>query len=305
MILAGSIEELHLNQACLTIGSFDGVHIGHQKLIAALKASANQYPGAQVVVLTFFPHPAVVLKGIDSPFYLSTPEEKADQFNRLGVDALISIPFSAEIAGMSAGDFMQLLNKHMALKELVVGCGFTLGKNRSGNVEVLTEIGKASGFIVCCISPESTGDEIISSSMIRKMLEEGDVQAASRCLGRFYSLTGRVVEGDGRGRTIGFPTANLDVWPQKLLPASGVYRCLTLLDGQTYLSVANVGYRPTFTDNTKQVFVEIHVLDFKENLYGKKLQVQFTHRLRGEIKYASFENLVDQIHRDIQAAREI
>ncbi len=302
MIQAGSIEELSLKKACITIGSFDGVHIGHQRLITVLKETAIQSP---VVVLTFYPHPAVVLKRIATPFYLSTPQEKSAQLAQLGVDVLVSIPFSHELANMPAEIFVHLLEKNLGLKKLVVGCGFALGKDRTGSVDVLSNMGKSSGFEVICIDPETSGNEVISSSMIRKQLEDGDVQSAANFLGRYYSVQGNVVKGDGRGRTIGFPTANLDVWPQKLLPSSGVYRCLTSVNNKTYLSVANIGYRPTFTENTKQVFVEIHLLDFSGDLYYKELQVQFTHRLRGEVKYPSFEELVHQIHSDIQAAREL
>jgi len=304
MIEASSIEELSLEKACVTIGSFDGVHRGHQKLIENLKISAQEH-NALSAVLTFFPHPAVVLKGVDTPFYLSSPYEKSKLLKELGVDVLISIPFSRSLANKTPEEFMQSLSIHTGLKELVVGCGFTLGKNRSGDVSVLSSIGRKLGYKVNCISTEKVGDETISSSSIRKMLEIGDVSSAAHSLGRYYEVEGIVIRGDGRGRTIGFPTANLDTFPQKILPAIGVYRCLTNVDGQVYLSVGNVGYRPTFTDNTKLVFVEIHLLDFKGDLYGKNLQVQFTHRLRGEVKFPSFEGLVHQIHSDIKAARDV
>ena len=304
MIIAGSIEELDLSGSCVTIGSFDGVHLGHQKLITDLKTTAARY-GIPAVVLTFYPHPAVILKHIESPFYLTSPEEKAEIMASLGVDALVTLPFSQELADMTAGEFMDRLKKHAGLRELVVGCGFTLGKNRTGTVETLTKMGKSSGYTVKCVSLESHADEIISSSQIRKMLEAGEVEQAAKALGRQYSVKGTVVNGDGRGRKIGFPTANLESWPQKILPAVGVYRCITELDGKEILSVGNVGYRPTFTDNTKKVFVEIHLLDFKADLYGRELQVKFTHRLRGEVKFSSFEELVHQIHCDIETARDL
>jgi riboflavin kinase/FMN adenylyltransferase len=304
MIQASSIEELHLKKACVTIGSFDGVHTGHRKLVAALVDSARRQ-NIPAVVITFFPHPAVVFKRIETPFYLSTPEEKAEQLSSLGVDVLISIPFSLDIASMPALDFIRLLKKHLGLTELVVGEGFALGKGRVGTVEVLSGYGRSEGYSVTCISPQLSGEEVVSSSMIRAMLQTGDVQAAATALGRDYGVVGTVEKGDGRGRTIGFPTANLGIWPQKLLPSSGVYRCISELDGKTYLSVANVGFRPTFTENINRVFVEVHLLDFQEDIYGRQLKVQFTHRLRGETKYPSFEELVQQINRDIQTAREL
>jgi len=304
MIIAGSIEELQLSGSCVSIGSFDGVHIGHQKLIADLKLSAEKHH-VPAVVLTFFPHPAVFLKQIETPYYLTTPDEKSGILSDHGVDVLISLPFTRELAEMTAVEFMELLRKHTGIKELVVGPGFTLGKNRSGTIETLTDVGRSLGFTVKSISPETQSEEIVSSSQIRKMLDLGDVQGAALALGRPYSVLGTVVNGDGRGRKIGFPTANLDSWPQKKLPAIGVYRCLTFLDGKEYLCVGNVGYRPTFTDNTKKVFVEIHLLDYKGDLYGRELQVKFTHRLRGEVKFSSFEELVTQIHCDIETAREL
>ncbi len=304
MIIADSIEELNLSGSCVTIGSFDGVHLGHQKLITDLKTAAGKY-NLPAVVLTFFPHPAVVLKNIESPFYLTSPDEKAEIMASLGVDALVTLPFSQQLANLTADEFMERLKKHAGLRELVVGCGFTLGKNRSGTVDTLAEMGKSSGYSVNCVTLELHDDEIISSSQIRKMIEAGEVEQAAKALGRQYTVKGVVVNGDGRGRKIGFPTANLNSWPQKMLPAVGVYRCITELDGKEVLSVGNVGYRPTFTENTKKVFVEIHLLDYKGDLYGRELQVKFTHRLRGEVKFSSFEELVHQIHCDIETAREL
>jgi riboflavin kinase / FMN adenylyltransferase len=303
-IHAGSIEELSLDKACIAIGSFDGVHIGHKKLINRLIQSARA-TNSQVVVLSFFPHPAVVLKNIISPYYLSTPEEKADLLEALGVDLLITIPFTKELAALPAEEFMQLLKKHIGVQELVVGKGFALGKGRLGTVEVLSKIGEKLGFTVLEIDPENYGEIVISSSKIRQIIEEGDVQSASVFLGRQYSIQGVVINGDGRGRTIGIPTANLDVWPEKLLPSPGVYRCFSIVDGISHLSVANIGYRPTFSNDLKRLSVEAHILDFDRNLYGKEIQLQFSHRMRGEIKFPSFEELIQQIHKDILTAREL
>jgi riboflavin kinase/FMN adenylyltransferase len=304
MIQVGSIEELSLNKACITIGSFDGVHVGHQKLIKLLKDSAKGV-NSPAVVLTFFPHPAVVVKNINIPYYLSTPNEKAVQLEALGVDVLITMPFSLDLAALSASDFMLLLVRHIGVRKLVVGQGFALGKGRLGTTEVLSSIGNVIGFDVQTIKPENNGDSAISSSRIRQLIESGNVQKASEFIGRFYSVEGIVEKGDARGRSIGFPTANLVIWPNKLLPASGVYRCYTFIEGVPLLSVANIGYRPTFTNDTQRVFVEVHIINFDGDLYGKELQVQFTHRLRGEIKFPSFEELVKQIHNDIDIAREL
>lgn len=304
MIQASSIEELNLKKACLSIGSFDGVHRGHQSLISVLKQTAleNNCPA---VVLTFHPHPVVVLKRITTPFYISTPEQKADIFSQLGVDYLITLPFNRSISLLSADEFISQLVRHLGLYKLVVGCGFVLGKDRAGTIDVLSNIGKSAGYSVHCIDEISGDREIISSSLIRRQIEDGDLASVTTSLGRFFSIEGKVIRGDGRGRKIGFPTANLDIWPQQLLPAPGVYRCLATVNGKTYLSVGNLGFRPTFTENTRQVFTEIHLLNFTGDIYGEEVKVQFTHRLRGETKYASFQDLVIQINRDILAAWEL
>jgi riboflavin kinase/FMN adenylyltransferase len=242
MINAGSIEELNLSGSCITIGSFDGVHLGHQKIITDLKTTSIKH-NLPAVVLTFFPNPAVFLKNIESPYYLTSPDEKSEILARLGIDVLVTLPFSQKLADMSASEFMERLTKHARLRELVVGCGFTMGKNRSGTVESLAEMGKSLGYSVKCISLESHDDVTISSSQIRKLIESGEVELAAKALGREYSVKGFVVKGDGRGRKIGFPTANLNSWPEKMLPAVGVYRCITELDGKEILSVGNVGFR--------------------------------------------------------------
>jgi len=304
MIRAGSIAELSLDKACVTIGSFDGVHAGHKKLIEKLKDSARAI-NAPTVVLTFFPHPAIVIKHINTPYYLSSPEEKTMQLENLGVDVLITMSFTTELAMLSASDFMNLLVRHLGVRKLIIGPGFALGKNRLGTIEVLSSIGKYLGFEVLEIRPENIGDTIISSSKVRQLIEVGDVQTASEFLGYYYGVQGLVEKGDARGHTIGIPTANLNIWPQKLLPAPGVYRCFTILDGKPLLSVTNIGFRPTFSNNSSRVYVEVHILDFDGNLYGKELQVQFTHRLRGEIKFPSFGELIHQIQSDIHTAREL
>ncbi len=304
MIQASSIEELNLDKACLTIGSFDGVHIGHQSLISTLVTTAHKN-NCPAVVLTFHPHPVVVLKRITTPYYISSPAQKAQFLSNMGVDILITLPFTHAVSQITAENFTSLLVKHLGLHTLVVGCGFVLGKNRGGTVDVLANLGRSSGFSVNCLEPVLSNEEVVSSSLIRLQLETGDVQAASKGLGRFFCVQGKVIRGDGRGHKIGFPTANLDVWSQQLLPSPGVYRCLTTVNGRTFLSVGNLGYRPTFTDNTHHLFTEIHLLDFSSDIYGEEVQVQFTHRLRGEIKYSSFEDLITQIHRDIITARNL
>lgn len=304
MINVASFAELSLAKTCVTIGSFDGIHLGHQKLITNLVSKAHEQD-IPAVVVTFFPNPAVIIKKINSPYYISSPKEKESFLQELGVDFLVTIAFTQELATLTSHEFMDKLIHHLGLKYLIVGQGFVLGKDRQGSVDVLNSIGQEKGFEVLAVGSEIHHAKQISSSQIRQLIQNGEVDEAAKLLGRFFQVQGIVEKGDSRGRTIGFPTANLAVWPHKLIPASGVYRCFTKIEDLPRLSVTNIGYRPTFADDTGKVFVEVHILDFDGDLYGKELQVQFTHRLRGEIKFPSFEGLVRQIQSDIVAARNI
>lgn len=299
-----SLDGLSLQKSWLTIGSFDGVHRGHQEIIRQLTAGAHAQ-GAPAVVLTFYPHPAVVLANRNEPYYLTTPEERAALLGELGVDVVVTHPFNREVAGTSAHDFMARLKSHLGLTHLWIGYDFALGRNREGNVDRLTELGQELGYTVQVLSAVKVNGELISSSEVRAALSEGDVQRASRLLGRPYSLSGQVIPGDGRGRTIGIPTANLDVWDKLLLPKSGVYACRAMVLGQTVEAVTNVGYRPTFENRPAVPRVETHLLDFQGDLYGRKVKLSFLARLRDEQRFPGVDALVAQIHEDIAQAKAI
>ena len=206
---------------------------------------------------------------------------------------------------MSAHEYVDHLYSHLVFEKLIVGFNFALGKGRQGDVATLSRFGEEYGFTVQAVAPVTNGGDVISSSQIRTSLVDGDVERVAIYLGRPYRLAGPVVPGDGRGRLIGIPTANIDVWEERALPKAGVYMCTAHALGQEWLSVANVGYRPTFESAPVQPRVEAHLLDFGQNLYGETISLDFLHRLRDEQKFDSVEKLIEQIHQDIARARQI
>ncbi|HIQ09175.1 MAG TPA: riboflavin biosynthesis protein RibF, partial [Anaerolineaceae bacterium] len=241
-----SLEGVHLQGAWLTIGAFDGVHLGHRAIIEPFVAEAHA-AGAPAVVLTFFPHPSVVLQRQQRPFYLSTPEEKAELLGALGVDVVITHRFNRRVAALSARAFMERLKAHLGLRMLWVGYDFALGRNREGDIPTLKRLGEELGYQVHVMEAVTLNGEVISSSRIRTLLSAGQVEEAARLLGRPYQVTGKVVQGDGRGRQLGFPTANLKIWARRMVPGPGVYVAQArLADGGTWGAVVNVGVRPTF-----------------------------------------------------------
>lgn len=296
-----SLEAAQLGGTWLTIGVFDGVHRGHQEIIQQLTAGARSN-GAPAVVLTFNPHPASVLAGREIKL-LTLPEERAEILFGLGVDALIDLPFTRELAEHSAEDFMATLRQHLGLSHLLIGYDFALGKGRAGNFERLGQIGQELGYQVSAIAAQRQADIVISSTLIRQDIAAGEVARAADRLGRPYALSGTVIPGDGRGRTIGIPTANVDVSLQKAIPLNGVYACHALIDGQKQQAVVNIGLRPTFTSGETLPRVEAHLLNYAADLYGKNLRLEFIERLRGEQKFASIDALVSQIRADIERAK--
>lgn len=299
-----SLEGIRLQDTWLTIGSFDGVHLGHQQLIRELNANAH-HAGARSVVLTFHPHPAVILRGVSEAFYLTTMLEKVEYLDRLGVDIVISHPFTREVSQRTAGDFISYLADHLGFRQLWVGYDFALGKGREGNVAFLTQLGQKMDYRVHVISPVLDNGSPISSSQIRNLIKEGDVEIAAKFLGRLYRVAGEVVHGDGRGKGIGIPTANLDTGPEKLIPASGVYACWAVISGKYYPAAVNVGTRPTFESTDPSPHVEAHILDFSADLYTQSISLEFIIRLRGEERYQNVQDLIKQIHADIRQTRDI
>lgn len=298
-----SLENVQLEEVWLTIGSFDGVHRGHREVIHNLTAEAHRN-GASAVVLTFCPHPAEIIGGRDFPFYLTTPDEKAKLLGELGVDVVITHSFNLEVAATPARDFMNTLHRHLGLRHLRVGYDFALGRNREGNADLLREIGKDLGYTVEQIPSFNLGDQIVSSSRIRFLLGAGLVEEAAQLLGRNYIVEAPVIIGDQRGRTIGFPTANLDIWKMRAIPAAGVYVCRAKINDISYEAVTNIGVRPTFETSPVPPRVEAHLLDFQGDIYGESVKLEFLSRLRGEQRFASVDELTTQIQHDVETARQ-
>ncbi len=296
------LEAVNLPACWATVGVYDGVHRGHQVLLQQLVAGAHA-AGLPAVVVTFHPHPAVVL-GHDPSFrLLTTPEERAALLRAEGVDLVLTLPFTRQLAALSAEAFMQRLQAHLNLQHLWIGYDFALGHERGGDYARLQALGQKLGYRVSRVDAVREGGQVLSSSAVRQALSWGDVAKAARILGRPYALTGEVVPGDGRGRTINMPTANLLPPKEKLLPASGVYVCRAWHNGASWGAVVNIGRRPTFYAAAAPLTIEAHLLDFAGDLYGQMLRLEFLARLRAERRFADVAALRQQIAADIAAAR--
>jgi riboflavin kinase / FMN adenylyltransferase len=298
-----SLEEVNLKNSWLTVGVFDGVHRGHQQIIKKLATGAHAND-APAVVLTFHPHPTSVLSGREVKC-LTLPDERADLLAQLNVDVVITQHFTRDLSQVTAYDFMSWLNRQLGLKHLLIGYDFALGKGREGNATRLTEIGLGLGYRVEVVPALSNESAVISSTEIRKLIEVGNVGEAARLLGHFYSLHGPVIRGDGRGRTIGVPTANIAYPREKLIPPKGIYACWAYLHNRQYLAAINIGTNPTFTPDKQTLNVEAHLLDFDEEIYGEDLRLEFVARLRDELTFDSVESLVEQIWKDVEDTRRI
>jgi len=299
-----SLEGVHLHESWLTIGSFDGVHLGHQEIIRHLVSEAHSRE-ALAVAMAFFPHPAIVLGKRQNPLYLTTIEERAEIMGEMGVDVVITYPFDLQTANLSAREFIALLHEHIKFEGLCVGHDFALGKNREGNTEKLSLLGQEFGYQIELIAAVKNDDVIVSSSGIRTKILEGEIEQAMRFLGRHYRIKGKVIPGDGRGKTIGIPTANLEIWQEQAIPKTGVYAAWAKIRDRTFEAVVNIGVRPTFEPETSLPRVEAHVLDFHEEIYGEEIILSFVARLRDERRFPNIEALVEQIRYDISRTKQL
>ena len=288
----------------VTLGNFDGVHRGHQALVAAARERARAGSGT-AVVLTFDPHPARILSPARAPAALMTIQQKGEILRDLGVDRLAVLPFTAELANRTASDFARtVLFQTLEARVVVVGEPFRFGRGRAGNVETLRTLGDDLGFEVVAVPPVLLGGVPISSSRVRAALEIGDVEAAEDLLGRPFFVDGEVVHGAARGRSLGFPTANVSS-ENEILPSAGVYACWSEAEGQggRTPAVANVGRRPTFGSGA--LGLEVHLLGWSGELYGRRIRVAFASRLRAEREFPSAGALVEQIQNDVRDARRV
>ncbi|OGO06590.1 MAG: riboflavin biosynthesis protein RibF [Chloroflexi bacterium RBG_13_56_8] len=286
----------------LAIGSFDGVHLGHQRLLGELVDCA-QRTGRLSAVLTFSPHPREVLQPELEPAYLSSPEERLKILESLGLDFLVLLPFTRELADTSAEDFVRQLHDKIRMCELWVGPGFVMGRGQEGDIARLQELAAQVGYVLRVFPPVLAGGQVISSTRIRSLLKEGRVREVQELLGRPYALSAQVSRGAQRGRHLGFRTANMMVDPTRAMPAYGVYAVWFWVDGQRFAGVANIGVRPSFGEEER--VLEVHLLDYDGDLYGKDARVEFVQRLRPEMRFERIPSLVEQVQRDIALARKI
>ncbi len=287
--------------AVVTIGNFDGMHRGHQKILGKVVEEARG-KGQLAAVLTLFPHPLKILRPAEAPALLMTIEQRLAAFEKAGIDAALVLPFNLELSRVRPEEFARrYLVETMRASKVLVGENFRFGHRQEGNVESLEAYGRQWGFEVESVKPLTVDGKVASSSAIREALREGRVEDAQRMLGRPYALSGEIQTGTGQGRKLVVPTLNLKT-EQEMLPKRGVYATETVVCGKSYRSVTNVGVRPTFDGSGTTV--ETHLLDFNENLTSGTMEVRFLRRLRDERKFSGAEELREQVLQDIESAKE-
>lgn len=303
MLAVSSISSLHIkNPTCLSIGTFDGVHKGHCFLIENAMSVAKS-SSLDFILMTFWPHPRMILNSFQNERLLSSREERLSRLEQAGVEKILEIPFNKEFANQSPEEFAETWLKPLNLKHLIIGYDFNFGKGRQGDLKELQKIGQKFNFTVDQSLPYKIMDQPVSSTEIRQRLCSGDVSGAQKLLGYYYSLSGKVGHGFGRGTALGIPTANL-IWDEgKKIPSDGVYATIVKYKGRDYQAVTNIGTNPTF--NGKNRTIESFLLDCNEDLYDQKITVCFIKRLRDAIKFSTPADLVQQIKSDISQAKDI
>lgn len=300
-----NIEEIvgKFENPCVTIGNFDGVHLGHQRLFEVVEQRAYHFHGTSIAI-TFDPHPLQILKpgGIK---LVSTCEQKAELIEMSGIDVLVIIPFDAEFSKTTAEQFVDdILIGKIGVQHLFVGYDYAFGKGRAGNIDFLKDQGRGKGFSVTVIDAYYKDDTLISSTIVRNLVAEGKMMDTSQLLGRYYQIRGQVQRGKQRGgKEIGFPTANLHIDEEDLVPRTGVYVCQVISAGIRYGGVINIGYNPTFGEET--LVAETHIFDFNKNIYGKPIKVNLLKFLREEVKFSSIKELSEQIAKDVIDAKKV
>lgn len=303
-IYHGLDEFKKLEFAVVTSGTFDGVHFGHQKILQSLDEITKKN-GGESVLLTYWPHPRLVLFPDQELYLLTSIEEKAKLLSQKHVDHLIIIPFTEAFSDLSSEEFIKdILVEKIGTKKLVIGYDHKFGKNRSGSFQVLRKDGPIYGFEVEEIPKQMIENNAVSSTKIRKALSDGHIEIANEYLGRSFCIHGKVIEGDKIGRTIDFPTANIEViFKHKLIPAEGIYAVRVKLNQHTYKGMLNIGFRPTFGGTQKRM--EVNIFDFNQDIYGDEILVEFYHKIRSEIKFQNVGALKSQLHKDKKEALKI
>ncbi len=285
----------------VTIGNFDGVHKGHQHIFKMIKEKAREING-ETVVMTFDPHPIKVLSGEDKIFLLTPTKKKLKLIEKFGIDNVLLIKFTKEFANLEPEEFIKILTEYIGVKELYVGFNYFFGKNKKGNVDLLKKFGEIYNFNVNIIKPYVIDGVTVSSTLCRKYIAEGKVKEVLKYLGRYYLIEGKVVKGDGRGKKLGIPTANIKS-EQEVYPKDGVYAVKVAYSGKIYDGACSIGFNPTF--DSERLTVEIHIINFNKDIYGDILKVVFVERIRGMIKFNNVDELKNTILKDIEKAKEI
>jgi len=289
-------------ETLLTIGVFDGVHLGHKRLLGRLRDEARA-KGWLSCLVTFKTHPETVVSPGNQLLWINDLESRISLIRDLGIDLVVALPFTSGLSRLTTQEFVRLLWEHLKMRGLIIGPDFALGKNREGNADKLRLLGREMGFSVEVVPPEVVDGEVVSSSAVRKALAGGDTKKAEKLLGRPFRLSGLVVSGDRRGRSLGFPTANLEVRQDQALPKDGIYVAVAYTDGEPLPSVTNIGVRPTFGGGNR--LIETYLIDFEGDLRGSKLSIDLLDRLREEERFDSVEELKAQMKRDVEQARVI
>ncbi|MEJ2104281.1 MAG: bifunctional riboflavin kinase/FAD synthetase [Ignavibacteriaceae bacterium] len=289
----------------ITLGTFDGLHLGHQQIVETLIKKSKQV-NARNFLITFDPHPRKVVPGRNDVKLLSTLEEKISIFEKLGLENLFIVNFTDEFSKQTPEQFVEkYFVDGIGLEEIVIGYDHHFGKGRGGDFELLRKLGEKFNFSVTVVPEYMMDGETISSTKIRNALLEGDILRANKFLGRFYSFKGRVVKGDGRGKDLGFPTANLTIEDEdKLIPAKGIYAAQCITENEKYHGLLSLGNRPTFHEHG-EIIPEFYIFDFDKNIYGKSLEVNLVERIRDEEKFNSVEELISQMKKDEETGKEI
>ena len=285
----------------MALGTFDGLHIGHQMLVWQLKL-LQRSTGCSTLVYTFLNNPMERLQPEKAPSRIMNGLERISKLNRFAIDFLVLNPFDRDLASMEPEKFIEdMLIKKYNVKYIVVGYDFRFGLSGSGNTTLLEKLSLEYGYELIVVPPLALGDQVISSSLIRKLIQDGDMERVSMYLGSHYSIKGKIVHGFGRGKKLGFPTANLQFDRRKVIPKYGIYLTKVDINGVDHWGMTNVGINPTF--NEEGLFIETHLLDYHHDLYGAKLKIEFLKRIRDEIKFTNIEELKEQIAKDIQWAK--
>ncbi len=299
-----SMEDITFDpKSVVTVGTFDGLHVAHMKILRDLVGKAKAL-GGRSVLITFKPHPQEVV-GRGKVELLMTEEERAQLISEAGIDEICMLKFDRDFSMVTAEDFLvKFVCEKIGMRELVLGYNHRFGRGAEGSVEFARRVGKRIGFDVDFIDAVFIDDEIVSSSAIRRLLRKGDLQLANKMLGRSFAFEGFVIRGDGRGRTLGYPTANLRLVDERLLiPAFGVYIVEVQVEGSKFPGLASIGVRPTFEDGGIPI-VEVWISEFDRDIYGKKIRVSFVHRLREEKKFDSADQLITQMDEDKRVMNE-